>query len=124
MSINTNNLYQQLWTANGLNDTSRLKTAFVQSVNRTIVGLNSRAGQSVDEITGLADNIDLAASYGDIVLRGIKYFIQDTGEWVHDPPPDAERKWETAVSEARKLYWETSGNEPWAGAHGNKLSEQ
>lgn len=120
--INTRTLYAQYANACGLSQSSRLETAFIMSVNRALLVLESDCSLASTQLTAISDNVELDPKYGDILLDGIRFFIQEFGEWTKETDPDLSRKWLMAQGKARRRYMDD--NPTWDGAHGDRLSDE
>lgn len=119
MTINTQNMYEQFVSAEGVSDSGRMQTAYLRALNRALRELRDECWvEDAEPVDDLGDIADLDDKFEPILEDGIKYFIQRSGEWTKDPDRQARAYWDESKGKARKFFFEDTDNTIWAGAHG------
>jgi len=115
VSILAQTLYDDFVRREGLSDSPRLQVVYVGAINDSLSDLRVEAGYTVDDITSLADTIDLDDELKRTLNRGTRFFMQESGEWTKDTDAISEVKWTQELGRARSLKWD---DDPlWDGAH-------
>ena len=84
MAINTQELHDRKFEKYHVVDESRFEAAFIDSFNRVLSDLRSKAFSTVPDITNLDDTVGLSQGYYSALSTGLDYYIETDHEFGTD----------------------------------------